>query len=467
MVTQVPTITLTNAGLVDDTITLRPDGIGALTELSPIGFANNWECVKDVISDDDTSFVFTDNVSIVSDLYTIPVGSHIGSVVNVKVHTTAKSHLNAQSGSGIYKILISDNVGVNIYESDDKDLTTSYLDYSYVWGINPRTGLAWIWADIDTLQIGVECSSPSITPDNLEYTSRPTGNDVVTLIPHHHRYGAYGSDPTNYECVDNAIYSQYLYVYLGSVLAWKEDTYNIELLPHVGSVAQVTVFYRARRSVSGGTSYAKPCVKTGGFTHYGNTTSFSSTTWRLISYTWILNPQTGLSWTWADVDNLKIGISFYTQAFSMRCSQMYAIVEYTPPVYSPEIRTTQEYVEITRTATITCKLPKPVDILVNQDIDTNALNFWSGNREVYALGRSSKRTMLSGIMWDGCTDGTSTCEDIIHCVRALGKAKTAITISDLRYVDLNVNYNILSFSWKQQDECSNTYDWQLELEFCD
>jgi hypothetical protein len=70
-------------------------------------------------------------------------------------------------------------------------------------------------------------------------------------------------------------------------------------------------------------------------------------------------------------------------------------------------------------------------------------------------------------MWDGCTDGTSTCEDIIHCVRALGKAKVAITISDLRYVDLNTNYNIISFSWKQQSECTNTYDLVLELEWCD
>jgi len=115
----------------------------------------------------------------------------------------------------------------------------------------------------------------------------------------------------------------------------------------------------------------------------------------------------------------------------------------------------------------TCYLPKPVDIKVNHDVDTQGLNFWSGNRDVYALGRSSKRTTLSGIMWNGCVDGTSTCEDIIHCIRALGKLQQPIVISGLRYPDLNTTYNIISFSWKQQLECTNTYDWELELEWCD
>jgi hypothetical protein len=114
-----------------------------------------------------------------------------------------------------------------------------------------------------------------------------------------------------------------------------------------------------------------------------------------------------------------------------------------------------------------CFLPKPEwgGIQVNQDIDTLGLNFWSGNRDVYALGRSSKRTILSGIIWDGCTDGTSTCEDIIHRIRAIGKIQKPITISGLRYTDLNTDYNIISFSWKQKLECSNIYDWKIELEF--
>jgi hypothetical protein len=135
--------------------------------------------------------------------------------------------------------------------------------------------------------------------------------------------------------------------------------------------------------------------------------------------------------------------------------------------YFCELATTQVYAVVTSevTATSSCRLPKPIDIKVNHDIDTTGLNFWSGNRDVFAEGRSSKRTTLSGIMWDGCTDGVSTCEDIIHCIRALGKLQQPITIGGLRYADLNVEYNILSFSWKQQSECTNIYDWNLELEF--
>jgi hypothetical protein len=156
-------------------------------------------------------------------------------------------------------------------------------------------------------------------------------------------------------------------------------------------------------------------------------------------------------------------------------TQLYAVVNYNSNVYySPEIRTTQLYVEVRATETVKCYLPKPVDLEVVQNINTNALNFWSGDREVYSLGRSSKRLMLSGLLWDGCTDGTSTCEDIIHCIRDMGKLKQPMNIAGLRYALLNndtvtglpVNYNIISFGWKQILEKPNQYTWQLELENC-
>lgn len=124
-------------------------------------------------------------------------------------------------------------------------------------------------------------------------------------------------------------------------------------------------------------------------------------------------------------------------------------------------------ITLTITPFTVCYLPKPEwgGIRVNQDIDTLGLNFWSGNRAVFTEGRSSKRTVLSGIMWDGATDGVSTCEQIIACVRALGKLQKSITIGGLRYSDLNTTYNIISFSWKQNLECINNYYWSLELEF--
>lgn len=131
----------------------------------------------------------------------------------------------------------------------------------------------------------------------------------------------------------------------------------------------------------------------------------------------------------------------------VRCLEMYASAVYHESSPAP------------------CKLPKPVDIQVDHQIDTSGLNFWSGNREVYAIGRSSKRTTLSGLMWDGCTDGVSTCEDIIDCVRELGKRQQAITVSGMRYGILNCKYNIISFSWVQIKEKPNTYEWSLELEF--
>jgi hypothetical protein len=116
---------------------LRPSAIGALTNLTPFGYTDNYECVNEEISDDDYSYVSSDVSSSVSDLYALPNVTFIGTVENLRVTVDAKSHLLNQSTSGIYKIIISDDGGANIYTSSDIELLTSYANYYYVWNVNP------------------------------------------------------------------------------------------------------------------------------------------------------------------------------------------------------------------------------------------------------------------------------------------------------------------------------------------
>lgn len=121
---------------------------------------------------------------------------------------------------------------------------------------------------------------------------------------------------------------------------------------------------------------------------------------------------------------------------------------------------------------ITCSLTSPEIISGNHNVETKALNFWSGNREVYAIGRTSKRTILSGKIWDYCVDGVSQCSLIINCIRNLAKTAASVQlpvlINGLYYTELNTFYNIISFDWTHIQELPlNVYEWKIELEFID
>jgi len=67
--------------------TLRPEADGDLTNLTPVGAANNWDCVKDVNPDDDTTRVETsDTVAWIKDLYEIKDHTESGTIEKIEVH---------------------------------------------------------------------------------------------------------------------------------------------------------------------------------------------------------------------------------------------------------------------------------------------------------------------------------------------------------------------------------------------
>jgi hypothetical protein len=262
---------------------------------------------------------------------------------------------------------------------------------------------------------------------------------------------------------------------IGAVLAYTIDDgptseWSIHQGLSDGFYNGITISSRSCRNAVTGNAKYKMFVKYNGTFYYSseytrNSTTYVTSNWDMVTRPWDAQP-----WENSDFDPAttefgievtdlsEVGLRLRVTEFhitpeiefgmgELRCTQMYATVVYSEPTPTP------------------CLLPKPIDIQVNCDYETMGLNFWSGNREVYSLGRSSKRTSLSGVMWDGCTNGVDTCEDIIACVRALAKLQRPIEIDGLRYNELDCIYNILSFSWNQVSECPNTYDWNLELEF--
>ncbi len=127
---------------------LRPNDVGTLTNWTAFGAANNWECVNEVPSDNDTTYVTTSGNNI-HDSYNLQdhtTGS--GTISNVRVYARAKS----LTAGKILRLTVV--VGGTEDESADITLTDAYVDYYADWAQNPVTSANWTWTEIDALEAG-------------------------------------------------------------------------------------------------------------------------------------------------------------------------------------------------------------------------------------------------------------------------------------------------------------------------
>ena len=151
-------VKLTAAG-AGATETLRPNAAGDNTSINlqyPVS-GQHWEKVDEAVSDNDTTFVATEQGQWEEDLYNIadPTGS--GEINYVKVYAVAKVETVFKEVTHLY-IHIKTNGGEHY--GTEEQITTSYAPYSYQWNNNPQTGNPWTWDEIDALQIGVGIRRP-------------------------------------------------------------------------------------------------------------------------------------------------------------------------------------------------------------------------------------------------------------------------------------------------------------------
>lgn len=127
-----------------------------------------------------------------------------------------------------------------------------------------------------------------------------------------------------WECVDEAVSDGDGTYVKGSGSSWNMDTY--ETADHSvgsGAVDSIVVYVKAKGN-SGGKK-ARTAIRIGGsdYTGFQNNTSGS-----YVNYatTYLTNPATAAAWTWADIDNLEIGVDLKKVAF---CTQVWVEVFYT------------------------------------------------------------------------------------------------------------------------------------------
>ena len=140
-----------------ESITLRPDGAGATTSLTGC-VTSNWQCVEDVIPDDNSTLVQRAATSWAYDLYSLP--DPIAAACppsKVTVFLRCRMELTQGDARGILRVN-----GMN-FPGTATSLTTSWANYSFSWSSNPATGSTWTWSDINAMQAGLELKGQNAT----------------------------------------------------------------------------------------------------------------------------------------------------------------------------------------------------------------------------------------------------------------------------------------------------------------
>jgi hypothetical protein len=363
---------------------------------------SNYDDVDDPMHnpDDDTSYVHNDALGLKHDLYALENHDIITGTINyVQVLTRAKSHLYAPAKTANFKVLLDDSACTDTQKSSNFNLVTTYSKYSYVWNTNPYTGVAFTWADINNYQCGVECNSPDIGGIGtiLNSTFRPNAAGALTQL------NPVG-EVNNWECVDDAVSDNHTtYIWEGSTGNGDIDTYNIpNYTTEAGNINSVTIYVNACCFAFCAEAKTKAVLRLGGvnyksdFKVIGNAGNYT-----LVSNEWLVSPVDGVTpFTWADINNMEIGLESFTSGNQFRCTQVYMVVNYTEE-QGPDIRATQCYMKVNYDDTVHCDLNVPEEISQDYAQNIAMLNHWSGNRSVYGLSRNKDTTVLTGWAVDG------------------------------------------------------------------
>jgi hypothetical protein len=118
---------------------------------------------------------------------------------------------------------------------------------------------------------------------------------------------------------------------------WVRDLYNLPTHSGSGTINSITVY--ARCKVSAGAipdqTNLKIAIKTGGTAYEGSGVQLT-TSYVDYSNQWNTNPQTGVAWTWGNIDALQTGVSLRRaqsdSSYTTRCTQVWVVVDYSDAV---------------------------------------------------------------------------------------------------------------------------------------
>jgi hypothetical protein len=332
------------------TQTIRPDSDGSYTQWAPSTGTAHWSLI------DETPAVDTDYVSAGATNLRDTWGLQNPTAQSwnpgtVKVTIRAKNTL----GDEQIRILLAS--GTSTYNGSLIQPTTIFLTYSSEWYLNPITGLAWTWTDINNLQCGIWSQRNGATFTGALQVSQAF---IEVFQPHF--------DVVN-EASQNGETD-----YLSATATGRSDFSEMENpVAQAWTIGSVRVHAYARQT-TGDERILLGLSAPGQTAQYSPVLSVQTgATYGLVFYDWGFNPFTGAAWTWGDIASLQAGV---------RSSVVGG--------WLGEMRVTQVYVEIRGPG-------MKADIWVE-----GALDLWG-----YTITVSYNTTMLDGPAAAGFTPYTT------------------------------------------------------------
>lgn len=111
----------------------------------------------------------------------------------------------------------------------------------------------------------------------------------------------------------------------GGAPATYRDLFDLTTGLSGGIITNVMVLARVKKNQA--PPLAGCSIRTGGSTYDGDLTSTAINSYQTISWSWATNPNTGVAWTWVDINALEAGVRLQgSMSYYERCSFVYVQV---------------------------------------------------------------------------------------------------------------------------------------------
>jgi len=133
------------------------DETGGLQQYPSSGF--HWDKVDEVVSDGAATYVSSFRLGWLRDLYELGYASRMGTINWIKVWMVLSTDNVSYDGKTVIK------TGGTVYEGPAHQCPSAgpWYSFSQEYVVNPKTGVAWTWDDINVLQAGVSLSAGLLT----------------------------------------------------------------------------------------------------------------------------------------------------------------------------------------------------------------------------------------------------------------------------------------------------------------
>lgn len=324
------------------TLTLYPNGDTSQKNFTPSSGTNNFAMVDELYVDTGVTYNAWGTSKVkgadLLELQNSSLTGNIGIINNITVYAWWFNYIVISGGTGYFQIGIKSGSTIN-WSAETSATNSSLFLYSSSWNLNPDTGVAWTWSDIDKLQAGyrandsggmqVTCTQLWVVVD-YSLTSgeilRPDGDISILLTPT-------PASATNFIRINESIINYSDYVSKIFNISLLKDIYSITNGTKSGNINSFSIVGFDYGGIFGFETwgYYKYSVNVSGTEYVSD--KFYMRTSDYHSVTWNNNPATGNNWTWAEINTTSIGL--YIQTYEAGgfwyagTYQLYVIVNYT------------------------------------------------------------------------------------------------------------------------------------------